>query len=73
MLVEITHWVDAIHRSNLLLADQLALRIDTVAVGTLPVPHLPPGVALVGQDRRHCGYHPRIAGTVPVAVRVGGG
>jgi SWIM zinc finger len=47
-------------------------RVDQVEVGTLPVPHLPPGIARVRQDRRDRAQRPGRAGTVRVPLGVGG-
>jgi len=44
---------------------------DQVMGGGLPVPHLPPGVARIGQDRPHCGERPRLAGPVRVTLWIG--
>ncbi len=46
--------------------------VDEVVIGALPVPHLPPGIARVRQDRRHRPQRPGRAGAVRVPLRVSG-
>jgi len=48
-------------------------RVDQVGVGSLPVPHLPPGVPRVGEDRRHRAQRPRCSRAVRIPPGVGGG
>ena len=47
-------------------------RADQVTVGALPVPHLPPRVTRVAQDRPHRVQCPRPAAAMRIATRVGG-
>jgi hypothetical protein len=44
-----------------------------VALGALPVPYLPAGVAGILQDHRDGPYDPPLAGAMPIPARVGAG
>jgi len=48
-------------------------RVDQVMVSALPVPHLPPGVPRISEDRRDRAQRPRCPGPVRITAGVGGG